>query len=92
MFTVFYALWTTTCFLLSRLWLSKADAVAVAYLVPAKTPAVEVLLSNVTFSGLSPITLSKLQFPLVIFQGVQRAARSLMTLVFRLWVGAGEEE
>lgn len=36
---VFYATWTLTCFLLSRLWLSKEDTIAVAYIVPAKTPA-----------------------------------------------------
>ena len=87
-----YALWTITCFLLSRLWLSKADTIAVAYVVPAKTPAMGVPLSNVMFSGLSPITASKIQIPLVIFQGLQIAAGSLLTLVFRTWIGEGEAE
>lgn len=89
---VFYVLWTITCFFLSRLWLSKADTIAVAYIVPAKTPAMGVPLSNVMFSGLSPITASKLQIPMVIFQGLQIAAGSLLTLVFRRWIGNGEEE
>ena len=84
---VFYALWTITCFLLSRLWLDKADTIAVAYVVPAKTPAMGVPLSNVMFAGLSPITESKLQIPMVIFQGLQIAAGSLLTIVFRNWIG-----
>jgi len=89
---VFYALWTVTCFLLSRLWLSKEDTIAVAYVVPAKTPAMGVPLSNVMFAGLSPITASKLQIPMVIFQGLQIAAGSLLTLVFREWIDDGEYE
>lgn len=78
--------------MLSRLWLSKADTIAVAYVVPAKTPAMGVPLSNVMFSGLSPITASKIQIPLVIFQGLQIAAGSLLTLIFRMWIGDGEAE
>ena len=90
---VFYAIWTITCFLLSRLWLSKADTIAVAYVVPAKTPAMGVPLSSVMFAGLEPITASKLQIPMVIFQGLQIAAGSLLTLVFRKWIGEeGDEE
>ncbi len=88
---VFYALWTITCFLLSRLWLDKADTIAVAYVVPAKTPAMGVPLSNVMFAGLSPITESKLQIPMVIFQGLQIAAGSLLTIVFRNWIGDVDE-
>ena len=63
----FYTLWTITSFLFSRIWLSKADTVAVAYLVPAKTPAMGVPLSNVMFATLSTTTASKLQIPMVIF-------------------------
>ena len=63
-----------------------------AYVTPAKTPAMGVPLSNVMFSGLSPITASKIQIPLVIFQGLQIAAGSLLALVFRLWIGDGEQE
>jgi len=48
-------------------------------------------LSNVMFAGLSPITASKLQIPMVIFQGLQIAAGSVLTLVFRKWIG-GEVE
>lgn len=58
-----------------------------AYIVPAKTPAMGVPLSNVMFAALSPIVESKLQIPLVIFQGLQIAAGSLLTIVFRNWIG-----
>lgn len=89
---IFYTSWTITCFLLSRLWLSKADTIAVAYVVPAKTPAMGVPLSNVMFAGLLPITASKVQIPMVVFQGLQIAAGSVLTLVFRKWIGSGEGE
>ena len=88
----FYALWTITCFSLSLLWLCKEDAIAVAYVVPAKTPAIGVPLSSAMFTGLSPITASKIQIPMVIFQGLQVAAGSLLTLVFRRWMESGEQK
>ena len=88
----FYALWTITCFSLSLLWLCKEDAIAVAYVVPAKTPAIGVPLSSAMFAELSPITASKIQIPMVIFQGLQVAAGSLLTLVFRRWMESGKHK
>ena len=82
----FYGLWTVICVALSLLWLGKADTIAMAYVVPAKTPAMGVPLSNVMFPGLSPIAASKLQIPLVIFQGLQIGAGSLLALAFRQWI------
>ena len=86
-----YALWTVICVLLSRLWLDKRDTIAVAYCVPAKTPAMGVPLASVMFAGLPAITASKIQIPMVIFQGLQIAAGSLMTIVFRKWIRADEK-
>lgn len=83
---VLYVIWSAICILLSALWLSKEDTVAVAYCVPAKTPAMGVPLATVMFAGLSPITSSKLQIPLVIYQGLQIAAGSILTIFFRKWV------
>ena len=88
----FYGLWTIICVSLSLLWLEKADTIAVAYIVPAKTPAMGVPLSNVMFPGLSAIAASKLQIPMVIFQGLQIGAGSLLTLFFRKWIGKGNEK
>ena len=88
---IFYAIWTLTCFSLSRLWLDKADTIAVAYVVPAKSPAMGVPLSNVMFAGLPTILASQVQIPLVIFQGLQIAAGSLLTPAFRKWIEEDEE-
>ena len=88
----FYGLWTVICVGLSLLWLGKADTIAMAYVVPAKTPAMGVPLSNVMFPGLSAIASSKLQIPMVIFQGLQIGTGSLLTLAFRHWIGKDEDE
>ncbi|MCJ1283333.1 hypothetical protein MMC26_002661 [Xylographa opegraphella] len=87
----FYAIWTVTCVALSLLWLGKKDTIAVAYCVPAKTPAMGVPLANVMFAGLSAINVSKIQIPMVIFQGFQIAAGSLLTIAFRRWIRPEEE-
>lgn len=88
----FYGLWTVISVGLSLLWLGKADTIAMAYVVPAKTPAMGVPLSNVMFPGLSAIASSKLQIPMVVFQGLQIGAGSLLTLAFRHWIGAEDDE
>ncbi|MCJ1415987.1 hypothetical protein MMC32_002322 [Xylographa parallela] len=87
----FYAVWTIICVTLSLLWLGKKDTIAVAYCVPAKTPAMGVPLANVMFAGLSAINVSKIQIPMVIFQGFQIAAGSLLTIAFRRWIRPEEE-
>ncbi|CAF9919911.1 hypothetical protein IMSHALPRED_004760 [Imshaugia aleurites] len=82
----YYVLWTIICISLSIFWLGKDDTIAVAYCVPAKTPAMGVPLSNVMFPGLAAITASKIQIPMVIFQAFQIAGGSLMTIAFRKWI------
>jgi sodium/bile acid cotransporter 7 len=88
----FFLLWLGVCFPLSLLWLSKKDTIALCYCVPAKSIAVGVPLSTVLFIGLSRREQSKLQIPMVIFQGLQIPAGSLMTIPFRHWVHAEEEK
>ena len=87
----YYVIWTIICVSLSILWLGKEDTIAVAYCVPAKTPAMGVPLSNVMFPGLPAITASKIQIPMVIFQAFQIAGGSLMTIAFRKWISPDEE-
>lgn len=87
----YYILWTIICVSLSVFWLGKEDTIAVAYCVPAKTPAMGVPLSNVMFRGLPAITASKIQIPMVIFQAFQIAGGSLMTITFRRWIRPDEE-
>lgn len=57
----FFAVWLVICFSTSVPWLSRKDVVSVAYVVPAKTPAMGVPLSNVMFAGLSLLTESRMQ-------------------------------
>ena len=87
----YYVLWTVICVSLSVLWLGKEDTIAVAYCVPAKTPAMGVPLSNVMFPGLAAIATSKIQIPMVLFQAFQIAGGSLMTIAFRRWIRPDEE-
>ena len=87
----YYVLWTAICVSLSILWLGKEDTIAVAYCVPAKTPAMGVPLSHVMFPGIPALTESKIQIPMVIFQAFQIASGSLMTIVFRWWIRPHEE-
>jgi sodium/bile acid cotransporter 7 len=79
------------CFFTSNLWLPKVDTISVCYCVPAKSPALGVPLANVMFVGLSSQTASKIQMPMVIYQGLQIFAGSLLTLAFRHWVRGDEE-
>jgi sodium/bile acid cotransporter 7 len=69
----------------------ESGAFSVCYCVPAKSIAIGVPLSSVLFVGLSKTQESKLQIPMVIFQGIQIAGASLMTIPFRSWVRAEEE-
>ena len=87
----FYALWVTIAVITSLPWLSKYDTIAVAYCVPAKTPAMGVPLSHVMFTGLSAVTESEIQIPMVLFQGFQILAGSLLTIAFRKWIQPDEE-
>lgn len=79
------------CFFTSILWLSKADTIAVVYCVPAKTPAMGIPLTQTMFAGLSSILEAKIQIPMVIYQGLQVAAGSLLTLAWRKWIRPEEE-
>ena len=48
-------------------------------------------LSNVIYPGLATIAASKIQIPMVIFQGFQIAGGSLMTIAFRKWIRPDED-
>ena len=87
----YFMIWLTACFFSSILWLPKKDTIAVCYCVPAKSIAVGVPFSSLLFVGLSRTQESKLQIPMIIFQGIQIASASLMTIPFRSWVRAEEE-
>jgi len=88
LFVVFWLI----CMALSILWLPKKDTIAVAYCVPAKTPAMGIPITTTLWVGLATINESKIQIPMVIYQGFQIAAGSLLTILFRRWVRADEEK
>lgn len=81
-----FMVYFSVAFFSSIMWLPKEDTIAVCYCVPAKTPAMGVPLSNVMFVGLTPMVESKIQIPMVIYQGLQLVAGSLLTMAFRKWI------
>lgn len=87
----YFLVWLIVCIALSIPWLPKKDTIAVAYCVPAKTPAMGVPLANVMFTTLTPLQQAKIQIPLVIFQGLQIAFSSILTIFFRKWVSSEEK-
>lgn len=82
-----FIIFLAVCFCTSLLWLDKKDTISVCYCVPAKTPAIGIPLTQVLWVGLSIELSSKVQIPMVIYQGLQIVAGSLLTSVFRAWVG-----
>ena len=84
-----FVLFVGVAFATSVVWLSREDAVAVCYCVPAKTPAMGVPLVMTMFVGLSPLLEAKLQIPLVIFQALQLLGGTAMIRPFARWVDAG---
>jgi solute carrier family 10 (sodium/bile acid cotransporter), member 7 len=70
----------------------RADTVAVCYCVPAKTPAMGVPMSTVLFVGMSPFIEAQLQLPLVIYQGLQIMAGTILTVPFRKWVDSEKRD
>lgn len=81
-----FGVWLAVALSTSIPWLPRKDVISVAYCVPAKTPAMGVPLSNVMFAGLSLLTESKMQVPMILFQGLQITFSSLMTIPLRWWV------
>ncbi|KAE8318138.1 SBF-like CPA transporter family DUF4137 [Aspergillus parasiticus SU-1] len=81
-----FIVWLTVSVSVSVLWLSREDTVAVAYCVPAKTPAMGVPLANLIFQGLDVSQKAKIQLPMVVFQGLQIALGSLLVPAFRGWL------
>ena len=72
------------------MWLPRKDVTAVCYTAPAKTSSLGVPLANAMYLGLSAQQGSQIQIPLVIFQGLQILVGSLLTVLFKRWIAAGE--
>jgi sodium/bile acid cotransporter 7 len=81
-----YLVFIVIAFFTSYWWLPKEDTIAVAYILPAKTPAMGVPLAMVMFVGLSPVLEAKLQIPMVIYQGLQIVGGTICIKPFRAWI------
>lgn len=78
-------------FFTSNLWLPRKDTVAICYCVPAKGIVMAVPLTTTIWKGLGLDLESRLQIPIVIYQGLQLAFASILVPIFRRWVDAEEE-
>ncbi|GAB7365453.1 hypothetical protein MBLNU230_g6526t1 [Neophaeotheca triangularis] len=76
---------------LSLLWLPRRDVVAVCYCVPAKGIAMAVPISQGTFGGVSTELESKIQIPIVVYQGLQLVAGALLVPLFKKWIEKEEK-
>ena len=87
-----FLLWLGIAFATFIAWLPRGDTIAACYCIPAKTPSLGVPLSTAMYVGLTAPQQSSIQIPLVIFQGMQILVGSLLTLGFRRWIAAAQEE
>lgn len=87
-----YFLWLGICFATAVVWLPRRDAIACCYCTPAKALGMIVPLSSVMYIDITPMELSKLQIPAIIFQVFQVGIGSLCTILFRMWMRPVEEK
>ena len=89
------ALWLVffgIAFSTSIVWLPREDTVSICYCVPAKGIVMGVPLSTTIFAGISLGLQSKIQIPIVIYQGLQLAFGSILIPIFRKWVDKKEKQ
>ncbi|KAL9114693.1 MAG: hypothetical protein Q9227_001371 [Pyrenula ochraceoflavens] len=87
-----FLLYLSICVVTAIPWLPKRDVIAAAYCVPAKTPAMGIPVVQTMFVGVGARLGSEIEIPMVVYQGLQLAGGSLMTVAFRRWVKGEEEE
>ncbi|KAF7594542.1 hypothetical protein BBP40_008989 [Aspergillus hancockii] len=85
-----FLVWVSIALTISRLWLTCEDTIALAYLVPTKTPAMGVALVTIMFMGLPEAAQSRMKLPMVIYQGIQTTLGSLLTIPLRKWQASVE--
>ena len=89
------ALWIlffSITFFSSIIWLPREDVVSLCYCVPAKGIAMGVPLSTTLFAGIDLRLQSKIEIPLVIYQGLQLAFGSILVPIFRKWMDRQKEQ
>jgi sodium/bile acid cotransporter 7 len=83
---VLYFVWVSLCFASATVWLPKRDVIACCYCSPAKAIAMVVPVSSVMYLHVSVVEQSKLQIPIILYQGFQVSC----FLVTHLRRGRGE--
>lgn len=86
-----YFVWLGLCFATATTWLPKRDVIACCYCTPAKPISIIVPLSSVMYLNISVLDQSKLQMPIVLYQGIHVAIGGILTIVFRKWIRPDEE-
>ncbi|KAK8104401.1 uncharacterized protein PG998_011434, partial [Apiospora kogelbergensis] len=77
--------WMTASLFLAALFLSREDAIAVAFCISTKTPALGVPLVTLIFAGVSDVVAAKLYLPMIVLQCVQTCIVSVATIPLKKW-------
>ncbi|KAK8064676.1 sodium bile acid symporter family protein [Apiospora phragmitis] len=80
-----FLLWMLVTIATSVAFLGREDAVAAAFCIPTKSPALGIPLATILFAGMSAEDTAKVYIPLVIFQFVQTCLSNLATIPLRRW-------
>jgi sodium/bile acid cotransporter 7 len=73
-------------------WLPREDIISLCMCVPAKGIVMGVPLSTTIFGGIDLALQSRVQIPIVIYQGLQLAFASILVPIFRRWVARATQE
>lgn len=80
-----FLLWMLVTIATSVAFLGREDAVAAAFCIPTKSPALGIPLATILFTGMSAEDTAKVYIPLIIFQFLQTCLSNLATLPLRHW-------
>lgn len=80
-----FVTWMVAAIAGSIAWLGREDAIAAAFCVPAKSPALGVPLITIMFAGVSKADMASMCLPMVFFQCMQLGLSSLATIPLRRW-------
>lgn len=86
-----WALFFAIAFVSGMVWLPREDVVALCMCVPAKGIVMGVPVSAAVFGDEDLDLLSRVLVPIVVYQGLQLGAASVLVPVFRRWVDRKRE-
>ncbi|KAK8008432.1 sodium bile acid symporter family protein [Apiospora marii] len=80
-----FLLWMLVTMATSVVFLGRGDAVAAAFCISTKSPALGIPLVTILFAGMPAEDTAKVYIPLIIFQFIQTCLSNLATLPLRHW-------